>query len=60
PMPEFDRIAPLPPIVDFSSIKVALVTSGGIVPKGNPDRIEASNATRFGRYSIDGVKDLTP
>lgn len=60
PMPEFDRIEPLPPVVDLSGVKVALVTSGGIVPTGNPDRIEASNATKFGRYSIDGVSDLTP
>ena len=60
PMPVFDRIAPLPAIADLSKMRVALVTSGGIVPTGNPDRIEASNATKFGRYSIDGVNNLTP
>ncbi len=60
PMPEFDRIAPLPPIVDLSKVRVALVTSGGIVPMGNPDRIEASNATKFGRYGLGGISDLTP
>jgi glycine reductase len=60
PMPVFDRIAPLPPVVDLSAVRVALVTSGGIVPTGNPDRIEASNATKFGRYCIEGVVDLTP
>ena len=59
PMPVFDRIAPPPPIADFSAITVALVTSGGIVPHGNPDKIEASNATKFGRYSLEGVDDLT-
>jgi glycine reductase len=59
PMPVFDRITPPPPIADFSAITVALVTSGGIVPHGNPDKIEASNATKFGRYSLEGVDDLT-
>ena len=59
PMPVFDRIDPPPAITDLSTIKLALVTSGGIVPHGNPDRIEASNATKFGRYSLDGVSDLT-
>lgn len=59
PMPVFDRISPPPPIADFSAITMALVTSGGIVPKGNPDRIEASNATKFGRYSLEGLTDLT-
>jgi len=35
---------------------IALVTSGGIVPKGNPDHIEASSATKYGTYSIAGVQ----
>ena len=34
--------------------KVALVTSGGVVPSDNPDRIETSNATKYGVYSIAG------
>jgi len=59
PMPNFDRVDPLPPIVDISKANVALVTSGGIVPKGNPDRIEASSASKYGEYSIAGVNDLT-
>jgi len=29
------------------------------VPKGNPDRIESSSASKFGKYDIDGVEDLT-
>jgi glycine reductase len=39
--------------------KVALVTSGGIVPKGNPDRIESSSASKYGKYDLEGVSDLT-
>jgi betaine reductase len=38
---------------------IAIVTSGGIVPKGNPDRIESSSASKYGSYSIEGVDDLT-
>lgn len=59
PMPSFDRVTPRPPIKDLKTAKIALVTSGGIVPKGNPDRIEASSASHFGRYDITGVMDLT-
>lgn len=59
PMPEFDRVAPNAPVVDMSKAKIALVTSGGIVPKTNPDRIESSSASKFGRYSIEGVTNLT-
>lgn len=59
PMPEFDRVAPNQPIRDLSKAKIALVTSGGIVPKGNPDHIESSSASKYGKYSLEGVTDLT-
>jgi glycine reductase len=38
---------------------IALVTSGGICPLGNPDHIEASSASKYGEYDITGVMDLT-
>lgn len=58
-MPVFDRVKPNPPVADITKAKIALVTSGGIVPKGNPDRIESSSASKFGKYDIEGVTDLT-
>ncbi len=59
PMPDFDRVQPNPAVKDIAHAKIALVTSGGIVPKGNPDHIESSNATHYGKYDIEGVLDLT-
>lgn len=59
PMPNFDRVDPNPAVKDISKCTIALCTSGGIVPKGNPDRIESSNATKYGEYDISGVDDLT-
>ncbi len=58
PMPEFDNVAPGAAIKDLSKAKIAIVTSGGIVPAGNPDRIESSSASKYGRYDITGVEDL--
>ena len=58
-MPVFDRVPPQPAVKDLSHATIALVTSGGICPKGNPDHIEASSASKFGEYSLDGVNDLT-
>lgn len=58
PMPNFDRVEPNPAIKDMSKAKIALVTSGGIVPHGNPDHIESSSAQRYGKYDIQGVDDL--
>ena len=59
PMPKFDRVAPAEPVKDIKHAKIAVVTSGGIVPKGNPDHIESSSASKYGKYDIDGVMDLT-
>ena len=54
----FSRI-PLPaPVRDISKAKFLLITDGGLVPKGNPDKIQGSAATRWGSYSIDGCDDL--
>ena len=58
PMPSFDRVEPGPAITDMKHARIALVTSGGIVPKGNPDHIESSNAQKYGSYCIDGVDTL--
>ena len=59
PMPSFDRVAPNPAVKDLSHATVALCTSGGIVPKGNPDHIESSSASHYGEYCIKGVEKLT-
>lgn len=59
PMPDFDRVEPNPPVKDLSKAKIALVTSGGIVPKGNPDHIESSSASKYGKYDIAEFNDLT-
>jgi glycine reductase complex component B subunit gamma len=53
--------APVPipaAIKDLSKAKLALITDGGLVPKGNPDRIEGTAATRWGSYDIKNRDDL--
>jgi glycine reductase len=58
--PKFGRVAPADPIRDLSSAVVALVTDGGLVPEGNPERMESARATRFGALPIQGVDELPP
>lgn len=60
PMPKFDRVAPAAPLTDIKHAKLAVVTSGGVVPTGNPDHIESSNATKYGVYSIEGMDTMSP
>ena len=59
PMPVFDEVEPNPAVKDLSKARIALVTSGGIVPKGNPDHIESSSASKYGKYDISSFNDLT-
>lgn len=60
PMPKFDRVDPAAPIKDIKHAKLAVVTSGGVVPTDNPDHIESSNATKYGVYSIEGMDSMSP
>jgi betaine reductase len=58
PRPAFPSI-PAPRLVrTLEGATIALVTDGGLVPRGNPDGIEALNATRYGAYSIEGKSAL--
>jgi glycine reductase len=60
PMPNFDRVDPNPAVKDITKATIAIVTSGGAVPKGNPDHIESSSASKYGKYDLEGIDDLTP
>jgi glycine reductase complex component B subunit gamma len=58
PRPAFPSV-PAPRLVKtLAGATIALVTDGGLVPRGNPDGIEALNATRYGAYSIEGKDQL--
>ncbi len=58
PIPKMDRVAIASPVKDLSKAKIALATSGGIVPVDNPDRIQSASATRWGKYSVKGMDEL--
>ena len=50
-VPVFDHIKPSAPVIDLSKARVALATSGGIVPLGNPDHLEALSASKWMEYT---------
>lgn len=58
PMPEFDEVEAAAAVKDLTKANIALVSTGGIVPKDNPDHLESASATKFGEYSFAGVDDL--
>lgn len=58
PMPKLDRVPVAPAIKDLKKAKIALMTTGGIVPVDNPDRIQSASATRWGKYDISKSEAL--
>jgi len=56
--PKFAGSKPAAPLRDLKSAVIALVTDGGLVPEGNPDRIEPGRPTRFTTIPIVGVTTL--
>lgn len=59
PMPVFDKVHPAPAIKDLRNATIAIVTSGGIVPIGNPDKIQSASAQKWGKYDVTDKDALT-
>jgi glycine reductase len=60
PMNPPEQVEPAPPVRDLSSAVIALVTTGGLIRKGNPDRQTPSNALRYHSHSVEDLASLTP
>jgi glycine reductase len=58
--PLFQHIKPAGAIRDLSSAVIALVTDGGLVPEGNPERMEPGRPTRFATIPVAGINRLDP
>lgn len=57
-IPLIEKVPIAPAVKNIKNANVALVTTGGIVPVNNPDRIQSASATRWGRYDISNMEDL--
>jgi len=55
-----ERVPPAPPIADLSRARIAMVTTGGLVRKGNPDKQVSANAVRYHRHTIAELESLSP
>lgn len=53
PIDSYDSVAPAPPIRLLGDALLALVTTGAIVPLGNPDRLKRCSETRWVTYPLD-------
>ncbi len=46
------------PLKNMGDATLAIVTEGGLVPKGNPDRLESHRASKYLKYPIGGLDRL--
>jgi glycine/betaine/sarcosine/D-proline reductase family selenoprotein B len=60
PVEKFEPIAVPAGLRELRTAKVAVITTSGMVPKGNPDEFKMFNATRWGKYSLPQTGALLP
>ncbi len=53
PLRKEGKVPAAPALKDPSKAKFALITVGGLVPKGNPDRLRMFASVAYGTYPID-------
>lgn len=53
--PTFERVTPPAPIKDLSKCEIALISDGGLVPKGNPDGLARRSNLKWGAYDVEAL-----
>ena len=60
PMELWDDAAPAPALVRVNERNLAVVTTSGVVPWGNPDKFKTYRNTYWRKYNIAELKELEP
>lgn len=59
PMDLPERVEPAPPVGELQDTVIALVTTGGLVRKGNPEGQVPRDAVRYHSHSVENLESLT-
>ncbi len=60
PMQTWDRVAPAAAVKEVGKAKIALVTTSGVVPWGNPDGFKTFRNTFWRKYPVAELKTMEP
>ena len=60
PTETWDQVAPAAPLADSSSATIAVITTSGVVPWGNPDGFKTYRNTFWRKYNIAELGALEP
>lgn len=55
PLRGFEIVAPTNAIKNIKEINAALITTGGLVPMGNPDKLKQAFSVTYGKYNVEGI-----
>jgi glycine reductase len=55
---KFELVPPAAPLSDLRGATIAVVTEAGLVPSGNPDKLEQTRSTKWLRYKVTGLREL--
>jgi glycine reductase len=58
PLRGFEQVPPAAALRNLKEARIAIVTGGGMVPRGNPDKLKQAFSDSFGIYSIKGMAEL--
>jgi len=56
PMPVFDRSKPAQAVKNLKKSEILLISTGGVVPMGNPEHMATGNSKKWCKVNIDGHK----
>lgn len=58
PLRGLESVTPADPVANVREAKGALITTGGLVLKGNPDRLKQAFSVTYGKYDIRGLDSI--
>ena len=58
PIERFEQVPPAPPVQDLKAIRLGVITTSGLVPKGNPNGFKMFNAIQWGKYPLPDDQGL--
>lgn len=60
PLEVWDDAPPAPPLEHVNDRNIAVVTTSGVVPYGNPDKFKTYRNTYWRKYNVAELKELEP
>lgn len=58
PLRKFEGVPAAPPLERAEDAVIAIITTGGLVPKGNPDNLRQAFSVTYGKYNIEHLNSI--